>query len=128
LSWYIEQKDIVFDNRRVLEQYCQDDVTVLRQAFQIFRRDFIEIGNIKVFLEAVAIASACNKVLRKKFLKPETIGLLPTGGYSANNRYSKKALMWLLHMEQKDDCQIQHARNGREFRPPELRHYSVDGY
>jgi len=28
LSWYNEQ--IVFDNRRVLEQYCQDDVTVLR--------------------------------------------------------------------------------------------------
>jgi len=46
LSWYNEQNDIVLDNRRVLEQYCQDDVTVLRQACQIFRRDFIEIGNI----------------------------------------------------------------------------------
>ena len=128
LSWYNEQKDIVFDNRRVLEQYCQDGVTVFRQACQIFWRDFIEIGNIEVFLEAVTVASACNKVLRKKFLKPETIGLLPPGGYTANNRYSKKALMWLLHMEQEDDCQIQHARNGREFRPPELSYYSVDGY
>jgi len=106
LSWYNEQKDIVFDNRRVLEHYCQHDVTVLRQACQIFRRDFIEIGNIEVFLEAVRIASACNKVLRKKFLKPETIGLLPPGGYSANNRYSNKALMWLLHMEQTDGCNI----------------------
>ena len=106
LSWYNEQKDIVFDNRRVLEHYCQHDVTVLRQACQIFRSDFIEIGNIEVFLEAVRIASACNKVLRKKFLKPETIGLLPPGGYSANNRYSNKALMWLLHMEQTDGCNI----------------------
>jgi hypothetical protein len=35
--------------------------------------------------------------------------------------------MWLLHMEQTDGCQIQHARNGREYRPPELPHYSVDG-
>jgi len=122
LSWYNEQKDLVFDNRRVLEQYFQDDVTVLRQASQIFRRDFIEFGNIKVFLEAVTIESACSKVLQKKFINPETIGLLTPGGYSANNRYSKKALMWLLHMEQTDDCQIQHARNGREFRPPELRH------
>jgi len=128
LSWYNEQKDIVFDNRRVLEQYSQDDVTVLREACQIFRRDFIEIGNIEVLLEAVTIAYACNKVLRKKFLKPETIGLLPPGRYSANNRYSKKALMWLLHMEEEDGCQIQQARNGREYRPPELRHYSVDGY
>jgi len=67
-------------------------------------------------------------VLRKKFLKPETIGLLPPGGYSANNRYSKKALLWLLHMDQADGCQIQHARNGREYRPPELPHYIVNDY
>jgi hypothetical protein len=43
LSWYNEQKDIVFNNRRVLEQYCQDDVTVLRQASDIqarFYRDW----------------------------------------------------------------------------------------
>jgi hypothetical protein len=39
----------------------------------------MEIGNIEVFLEALKIASACNKVLRKKFLKPETIGLIPPG-------------------------------------------------
>jgi len=112
----------------VLEQYCQDDVTVLRQACQILRRDFIEIGNFEVFLEALTIASACNKVLRKKFLKPETVGLIPAGGYSANNKYRKKALMWLLRMEQTDGCQIHHARNGREYRPPELPRYSVDGY
>ena len=84
----------------MLEKYCQDDVTVLRQACQIFRREFIEIRNIEVFLESFTIASACNKVLRKKFLKPNTIGLIPDGGYSCNNNYSKKALMWLLHMKQ----------------------------
>jgi hypothetical protein len=70
----------------------------------------MKIGNIDVFLEAVTIASARNIVLRKKFLEPETIGLIPTGGYSANNRYSKKALMWLLHMEQTDGGQIKHAK------------------
>jgi hypothetical protein len=85
LSWYAGQKDKVFDCRRVLEQYCQDDVTVLRQACQIFTSDFLEIGNIDVFIEVVTIASACNKVLRKKFLKPETIGLIPNVGYTANN-------------------------------------------
>ena len=94
MAWYNEQKVKVFDNRRVLEQYCQDDVTVLRQACRVFRREFLEIGNIEGFLEALTIASACNKVLRKKFLKPETIGLIPPGGYSANRTYSKEALMW----------------------------------
>ena len=94
----------------------------------MFRRDFIEIGNIEVFLEGLTIASACNEVLRKKFLKSETFGFIPAGRYSANNRYSKKALMWLLHMEKTDGCQIHYARNGREYKPPELPHYSVDGY
>jgi hypothetical protein len=32
LARYAEQKDEVFDNRQVLEQYCQDYVTVLREA------------------------------------------------------------------------------------------------
>jgi hypothetical protein len=127
MTWYDGQKNKVFDNKLVLEKYCQDDVTVLRQACQIFRREFIEIGNIEGFLESFTIASACKKVLRK-ILKSATIGLLPDGGYSYNNNYSKKALMWLLHMEQTDGCRIMHARNAREFRPPELPKYSVDGY
>jgi hypothetical protein len=97
MSWYDAQKHKVFDNRRVLEQYCQDDVTVLRQACQIFRRQFMEVGNVDVFLESCTIASACNTVFRKRFLKPEIIGLIPSGGYSRNRNYSKKALMWLLH-------------------------------
>jgi hypothetical protein len=30
MAWYNEQKVKVFDNRLVMEQYCQDDVNVLR--------------------------------------------------------------------------------------------------
>ena len=77
MSWYDAQKHKVFDKRRVLEQYCQDDVTVLRQACQLFRRNFIDVGNVDIFLESSATSSACNKKLRKGFLKPETIGLIP---------------------------------------------------
>ena len=109
-AWYDAQKGKVFDNRRVLEDYCHDFVTVLRQACQIFRRDFKEVGHVDIFLESCTIASACNKVLRKRFLKPNTIGLIPTGGYTCNSNYSKKALMWLLHMEQTDRYTIMHAR------------------
>ena len=128
MTWYDSQKDEMFDNKRILKQYCQDDVTVLRQACQIFRKEFIEIGNIEVFLESFTIASACNKVLRKRFLNPNTIGLINTGGYSCNNNYSKKALVWLLHVEQTEGCRIRHARNGREYSLTELPNFSVDGY
>ena len=47
MTWYNEQKNKVFDNKLVLEKYCQHDVTVLRQACRIFRREFILIGNIE---------------------------------------------------------------------------------
>jgi len=128
LMWYENHKSEPFDNRRVLETYCQDDVTVLRQACRVFRHEFMEIGHIDVFVEAITIASVCNKVMRKRFLKPGTIGLIPTGGYTCNNKYSKKALMWMLHMEQTHRVQIVHCQNGREYRLPELPRFSVDGY
>jgi G:T-mismatch repair DNA endonuclease (very short patch repair protein) len=31
-------------------------------------------------------------------------------------------------MQEVDRCHIMHARNGREYRLPELLHFSVDGY
>jgi hypothetical protein len=100
LAWYKDQNSSVFYNKRLLQQYCQDDVTVLRQACQAFRREFKDIAKIEVFQESIIIASACNKVFRKLFLQPDTIGLIPTGGYSGNVKYSKKALMWLMYKEQ----------------------------
>jgi G:T-mismatch repair DNA endonuclease (very short patch repair protein) len=131
MEWYQSQRGKeVFDNRRVLEEYCQADVTVLRQACQVFRREFIQIGNIEVFLESITIASACNKVLRRRFLEPNTIGLIPAGGYTGNVNYSTKAIMWLIYKEQTDGCTILHGRNGREYRLPDpsLHRFSVDGY
>ena len=60
-------------SRGVLPRWCN----CATRACTIFRREFIEIGNIEVFFEAFTTASACNKVLRKKFLTPYTIGLTP---------------------------------------------------
>ena len=64
LAWYKSQKLSIYNNRQVLESYCQDDVTVLGQACRVFRREFMHVGNIEVFLESVTIASTCNKFLR----------------------------------------------------------------
>jgi len=67
LVWYESQRSGTFENRLVLETYYQDDVKVLRLAYHVFRQEFIHIGHIDVFVEAITIASACNKVLRKRF-------------------------------------------------------------
>ena len=128
LECYDGKRSVLFDNRHVLETYSQNDVTGPRQACQVFRREFLQVGNTNVLHESVTIASASNKLLRKLFLKPDTIRMIPTGGYSGNVIYSKKALMCLVYIEQLDGCRIMHGRNGREYRLPALRHLSVVGF
>lgn len=59
-----------------------------------------------MFLESITIASSCNKVLRKQFLQPDSIGVIPTGGYSGNVKYSRKAMIWLAYKEQTGGCRI----------------------
>ena len=66
--------------------------------------------------------------MRKLFLKPNRISLIPSGGYTGNFNYSNKAFMWLVYREQTDGCTIRHARNGSEYRPPELPRLSVDRF
>jgi len=50
LVWYDGQRSETFDKKHVLESYCQDDVTLLRQACRVFRRDFMQTGHIDVFV------------------------------------------------------------------------------
>ena len=49
LPWYETRKSQPFHNKQVLEAYCQEDVTVLRKARLVFRREFLQIGNIGFF-------------------------------------------------------------------------------
>jgi len=86
----------------------------------------MHIGNIDVFVVEITIASPCNKFLRKRFLKSETKGIIPTDGYIGNNEKSKKDMMWLLHMEKTNGVRIMHARNGRDYRLPDFPRPNVD--
>jgi hypothetical protein len=88
----------------------------------------MQIGHVQLFLESATLARACNKVLRRLFLKPDTIGLIPTRGYTGNVNYNKKAIMWLIYREETDNCKLLHGRNGREYKLPELPRFIVDGY
>jgi len=123
LAWYEGHKDEVFHNRRVLESTVRTT-----RVCRVLRRELIQIVNIYVFLESVTITSAYNKVMRKRFLKSNTIGFIPSGGYSCNVNYSNKAIMLLVYREKTDGCTIKHARNQHEYRLPELPRSSVDGF
>jgi hypothetical protein len=111
----------------MLESYCQADVTVLREARRTFRKHFLQIGNVEVFLESMTIASVCSKVFCKKCLQPVRIGLIPVGGYTDYRKQSKKAIAWFLREEKKRGKRILHGRNGKERQLPELPGIRVDG-
>ena len=121
LAWYetVVKKE-VFDNRRVLESYCQADLTVLREACRTFRKHFLQIGNVEVFLEGMTIASACNKLFLNKFLQPDRISIIPVRSHTDNRKQSRKAIAWLLLEERRTGKKILHGRNGKERQLPEL--------
>lgn len=125
LKWHSEHSNDCFDMQKDLVEYCVSDVDILTKACVKFRKMFLDECNVCPFSEAVTIASACNLVYRRNFLKPETIGLIPRNGYRSVDRQSKIAMMWLISEEQQRHIEIQSALRQREAL---LAGYRVDGY
>ena len=67
LAWYVRHKSGPLENRHMLVAYCQDEITVLRQACHGCRYDSIRIGNIEVFFDCLTTASACIKLCGASF-------------------------------------------------------------
>ena len=64
------------------------------------------------FATCITIASACNLVFRTKFLRPDTIGIIPAQGDRSEENQSVKAMQWIKYVAQFEGVHIQHARNG----------------
>ena len=78
------------------------------------------------FREAITISTICNKVFRTIFLKPDTVGIIPRGGYRLGERQSIEALQWLAYIGRRRN-NVTHAGNGREVRLAGLPNLKVDG-
>ena len=74
---------VVFDFRKEIMEYCRSDVDILRRCYLKFRTLFQKECGLDPFLHVFTIAAACNKVYRHRFLKPNTIGIIPLGDYRA---------------------------------------------
>ncbi|XP_031789027.1 uncharacterized protein LOC116417974 [Nasonia vitripennis] len=128
LRWHSEMRaaNAVFDFRKEIVDYCRMDVSILRRACVAFRKIFLEVGDTDPFVVATTIASACSHLYRKKFLKPQSIGIVPRGGYSRADKHSQKAVEWLLQCEREIGREIVHAGRAREYRLREG--FLVDGF
>lgn len=125
LQWYEKQKHNTFNMKEELESYCTNDVLILMMACLKFRKMFLEECKVCPFTEACTIASACNKVYRRNFLKPNTIGIIPRGGYRLRDNQSEVAFQWLIFEEKKRNINIKHAAKQKEVKLNGIR---VDGY
>jgi len=121
LGWYEEQKD------QELLAYCIDDVNVLRQACCAFSNLFLKLVKMDPFRQAITISSICNKVFRTMFLKSDTVGIIPRGGYRIGDRKTVEALQGWTGIGRTRNNVI-HAGNGREVHLPGVRNVKVDGY
>ena len=81
LEWHGEQKDKIFRNKEELLAYCMDDVNILRQECCAFRIFFLNLVKMDPFRQAITVSSICNKVFRTTFLKRDTLGIIPRGGF-----------------------------------------------
>ena len=126
LIWYEEQRGTVFNMHEELVKYCKQDVKILRLACLAYRKIFLNIADICPFQEACTIASTCMKVFRKKFLKRDTIGIIPKNGYRFSNTQSIEAMKWLIWKEHELQRRITFSARGREVRLEEG--FLVDGF
>ena len=132
MVWHQEQveNNYVFDFRQEILKYCRSDVDILAECCKLYREMFMQVTDttnddtgLDPF-DSATIAAYCMQVYRTKFLKKDTIALLPQH-QELKRKQSHEALQWLSYTAEKEGIRIQHHRNGGEKR---VGRYSLDGY
>ena len=123
LRWHSDQvrRNVVFNFKQELLDYCKSDVALLKAGCQAFQREFQNEAGFNPMAECYTIAGACNLYWRKCHLRQNTIAVEPIQGWRGTQvNQSLKALQWLYFMEaqipkQGASCdRIKHVRNGGE--------------
>lgn len=128
-QWYETVKNDYFDFNTELLRYCTQDVDILRK-FCVCLDDQIEQETgIRIFQEAVTLASFVSKVFRKKFYAGN-LAIIPKNGYRLRDNQSIIALKYLKYLENF----VYHTKIESAYRGFEKTifcgnaRYKVDGY
>ena len=133
MTWHQEQvvNNYVFDFQQEILKYCRSDVDIMAECCKLYREMFRKATDtthddtgLDPFDTASTIASYCMQVYRTKFLKKDTIALLPQH-QQLKRKQPHEALQWLSYTAEKEGIRMQHHRNGGEKR---VGRYSLDGY
>ena len=129
IKWVTNKKNKgeLFNYIEKMEEYCINDVEVLRKCSEHFRKMFKQYGNVDPFIDGITLSHSVSIVYRKLHMPEKSIALIPPFGYKAGKRYSAKAINWLHYISKTSNITIQHARNGGEKKLIDLGIY-VDGF
>jgi hypothetical protein len=67
---------------------------------------------IDPFVQCLTIASVCNFIYRRNFMKPQTIAIIPEYGLNLGRNHSHKQLLWLNYISTKSNIYIRNCKNG----------------
>ena len=124
--WYDDNYNTPFCLKTALAEYCENDTLILLEAVLAMRRILRNITKgYDVLPKARSIAGVAIEVYNKCFLQPDTISIIPDGGYEKCDKASDKALKMMNWIAKTRNIDVQHAGNGREF---QIDRYKVDGY
>ena len=124
LVWSQNESNYVFNFNEEIISYCRSDVDILRRCCLESRELFHSVTNIDLF-HTLTIASACHEVYGTNYLLKDTIAIISQLGYSSKSKHFCFALKWLSYTAEKEEIDIEHARNGCEKRVDK---YFLDGY
>ena len=128
IHWYDNlPSDYVFNFKKELEQYCIQDVNILRMACIRFRQLMIQTAGLCPFSRSPTIAGYSHLVYRTRFMPENTIGVIPSNNYVSRMNTSHKAIAFLEYESHRlGYVPIRHA--GTAEGEKRLLGIAVDGY
>ena len=125
-EWYtIENERLIRDNltynlKNELIKYCENDVLILLNCIQVFRKIYREVTDIDPITRCFTLASMGLEIFKAKILPDSQIGVTPIKGYGARGCTSHIANSWLDYQSKLIDCEM--------LREINIDSYVVDGF
>jgi len=79
-KWYEAQKNVVYDFKKELYEYCNSDVDILKRSLEIYVNDAVSTNGINP-LSCSTIASYCLRVFRTNYMNENQIAVLTKEEY-----------------------------------------------
>lgn len=129
LKWYDDQPRDNYNLSKECIKYCVNDTTILRQACLKYYKMILDLADINPYLECISLSQLSLTIFRKKFMKRNTLGIIPDNEYHMNTTQSKGCRRWLTYLNY-FKCEETEEKYfiTPEMKLPELNRIVVDGF